>query len=752
MNTISQTAAACGSKSRSRLLHARTSLMATLFVMAISQAAGAQGRSGEPQDSPTSDLSEIIVTAEKRDERLQDVPVPVTALKADTLLEQNAVRLQDYYASVPGLSMRTSDFGWPLLSIRGLTTGGYSNPTVAVTVDDVPYGSSTAIANGEEVPDIDPSDLARIEVLRGPQGSLYGASSLGGLLKYVTVDPSTSGFSGQVEAGVSNVVNGAQEGYTARAAVNLPITDTLAIRVSGFVRRDPGYIDNVLTGQNGVNKVEAYGAFLSALWKPSEDFSLKFTTLLQNSKGFGLPIVDLGQGLGPLRQNDIAGTGGSNIDLEAHALTLKAKLGGIDLTSVSGFNIKKYKDSQDFSYGLGTYTDSVFGVTGTPQVERDHINRFTEELRLSSSIGQHIDWLAGVFYDYESSHYLDQFLATVPATGEIQGIFAYAPVPNTFTEYAGFADLTYHFTDDFDVQLGGRESHNHQTLNETISGPYTEVLLGVPSPVVYPETDSSSSSFTYLLTPRYKISPDLMVYARFASGYRPGGPNYNVGGVPLEYGPDKTQNYEIGMKGDALEHRFSFDTSLYYINWDDIQLQLINPTTYLTYYSNGSRAKSEGVELSVAMRPVSGLSLSAWVTWNEAVLTQPLPPASTAYGAVGDSLPYSSRWSANSSVNDEFPLNQFLTGFIGGDLSFVGERPGVFGSTSATSTERQFFPSYTKTDLRTGVKYDTWTLNFYVNNVADRRGLIGGGLGTYIPYAFEYIQPRTAGLLVSKTF
>jgi outer membrane receptor protein involved in Fe transport len=746
-------------------MQAAASLTTVLFAMTASQAAGAGGSQTQNSASPSAtetesgaqdkrgidQLAEVIVTAEKREERLQDVPVPVTALAAATLLEQNAVRLQDYYASVPGLSMTTSDFGWPLLSIRGLTTGGYSNPTVAVTVDDVPYGSSTAIANGEEVPDIDPSDLARVEVLRGPQGSLYGASSLGGLLKYVTVDPSTSGVSGRVEAGVSNVVNGAEEGYTARGAVNLPITDTLAIRVSGFVRRDPGYIDNVLTGQKGVNEVEAYGGFLSALWKPSEDFSVKFTTLLQYSRGDGLPLVDVGQGLGPLRQNDVAGTGGSHIYLEAHALTIKARLAGIDLTSVSGFNIKKYEDSQDFTYGLGTVNEGVFGVTGTPQLERDHINRLTEELRLSSSIGQHIDWLAGVFYDHESSHYLAQFLATVPTTGEIRGIFAHAPVPNTFMEYAGFADVTYHFTDNFDVQLGGRESHNHQTLNETISGPYTEVLLGVPSPAVYPQTDSGSSSFTYLLTPRYKISPDLMVYARFASGYRPGGPNYNVGSVPLQYGPDKTQNYEVGMKGDAFEHRFTFDTSIYYINWEDIQLQLINPTSYLVYYSNGSRAKSEGIELSGGVRPVSGLSISAWVTWNEAVLTQPLPAASTAYGAVGDSLPYSSRWSANSSINEEYPLYRSLTGFVGGDVSYVGQRAGVFGSTSASSG-RQIFPAYVKTDVRAGVKYDTWTLNFYVNNVADRRGVIGGGLGTFIPYAFELIQPRTAGLTVSKTF
>jgi iron complex outermembrane recepter protein len=707
-------------------------------------------------------LAEVVVTAEKREERLQDVPVPVTAISSDTLIQQNDLRLEDYYAKVPGLSLTTSDFGWPLLAIRGLTTGGYTNPTVAVTVDDVPYGSSSALANGEEVPDLDPSDLARVEVLRGPQGTLYGASSLGGLLKFVTVDPSTDRVFGNVQGGVSSVQNGAEAGYSFRGAVNLPISDTLAVRASGFARRDPGYVDNALTGQDGVNRLHADGGRLSALWRPSQDLTLKLSALVQHSDASGSPNVDVGTGLGDLQQSRVEGAGSNSKTLQAYSATLTAQLGAVQLTSVTGYNVETYHDSLDDSYYLGTYVQNGvpgtgfngFGTAVSGALSDEHVKteRFTQELRLSGSLMEHLDWLIGGFYDHESSQYAQDILAAVPVSGTVVGTFAQIPTPLTFKEYAVFADLTYHFTDRFDVQFGGRESENRQSVTETISGPYDEAFLGVPSPVIYPKVDSSANAFTYLVTPRFKISPDLMVYARLASGYRPGGPNYNVGGVPLEYGPDKTENYEIGLKGEAFDRILSFDSSVYYIDWKNIQLDLENLTTGQTYYANGSRAKSQGVELSVDVRPLRGLTMSTWVTWNDAELTQDLPPASTVYGAAGDRLPYSSRFSGNFSVDEEFALTTDLTGFVGGSESYVGDREGIFTGLPGVPAPRQSFPAYAKTDLRAGLKYASWHWNLFVTNVADRRGVLGGGIGAVPPYSFIYIQPRLVGMSVEKTF
>jgi iron complex outermembrane recepter protein len=219
-------------------------------------------------------------------------------------------------------------------------------------------------------------------------------------------------------------------------------------------------------------------------------------------------------------------------------------------------------------------------------------------------------------------------------------------------------------------------------------------------------------------------------------------------GVPLTYAPDKTKNYEIGLKGDLLEHVLTFDTSVYYIDWKNIQLLLIDPTSGASYNANASRAKSQGVELSVEARPLRSLIVTGWVAWNDAKLTEPFPTTSNAYGADGDRLPWSSRWSGNISIEQNIAITGEVTGFVGGDVSYVSNRLGFFTSTPA----RQTYPAYAKTDLRFGARYESWMAAIFANNITDRRAPLTGGVGAVNPMAFNYIQPRTIGLTVSKTF
>jgi iron complex outermembrane receptor protein len=732
-----------------------------------SSVANQASSSQENSKTPSAGLEEIIVTAQKRAERLQDVPVPVTALSADSLVSSNQLRLQDYFSRVPGLNMTPNIQSSTILSIRGVTTGGATNPTVGVTVDDMPYGSSTSLGGGLVVPDIDPGDLARIEVLRGPQGTLYGASSMGGLLKFVTVDPSTDGVSGRVQAGVSGVQHGDGVGYNVRGSINLPLSDALAVRASAFTRETPGYINDPAIGAKGVNEERVSGGRLSGLWRPSDDFSLKLAALYQKTKGDGSNDVDVPtagypqtDGLGDLQQNKLRGTGGYDRTIQAYSATLAGKFANVDWTAISGYNVNQFSDSLDFTYKLGPYTQSGipgsgfngFGVSGTPIVENNKTDKFTQEIRLSGPIGERFDWLLGGFYTHEKSEFIEDILAADPATGAAVATFLDLSFPTTYTEYAGFTDLTVHFTDRFDVQLGARESKIKQSFSQSEIGPYDIAFLGLPSPVLTPELDSSSSAFTYLVTPRFRLSPDLMLYARFASGYRAGGANTSPGGVvPVQYDPDKTQNYELGAKGDFLDHTLSVDTSVYYIDWKDIQLQLINPANYQGYNANGGRAKTQGVELSVESRPVTGLTLAGWVAFNDAKLTASFPvgvPGVSAYGLSGDRLPYSSRFSGNLSADQSFPLTSTVTGFAGASVSYLSDREGVF----TASPQRQTLPAYAKTDLRAGLKFDAWTADLFINNVADKRGVLTGGLGNSPPYAFTYIQPRTAGISIERTF
>lgn len=708
--------------------------------------------SGGSENAQSDGLREVVVTAQKREERLQDVPVPVTAITADTLVEANQLRIQDYYSSVPGLSMTSQGNGDVTLAIRGITTGYATNPSVGVTIDDVPYGSSSLLSNGSiYLPDIDPSDLARIEVLRGPQGTLYGASSIGGLLKFVTADPSTQGVSGQVQTDVIGVHNGDGAGYGFRGSVNVPLSDTLAIRASGFTRRDPGYIDNPTYNLKGVNKTDVSGGHFSALWKPLSDFSVKLSALIQNTDSGGNSDTLISGG--NLQQATLPNSGTVNLRVQLYSATINGKIGDIAITSVTGYGINKANVRGDETQGyggVGGYSN-LFGVNGAWGATDTETRKITQEIRLSSSIGGALDWLVGGFYTHERSPTDQPIYAADENTGIPVGLLANFDFPSTFEETAAFADLTFHPTDRFDVQVGGRYSSNRQIYDETDSGSLIPTFFGVATPLINPTEHSSDHAVTYLFTPEYKITQDLMTYVRLASGYRPGGPNADavLFGFPTHYGADKTYNYELGLKGDAFDKTVSFDASVYYVNWKNIQISLFSATGF-AFFENAGSAKSEGFELSEQWRPLKNLTLSSWISWNEATLTSDFPADGTAIGSAGDRLPYSSRWSGNLSADYEIPLSGSTSIFTSAAVSYVGDREGTFNSVFTPDTPRPLFPAYSKTDLRAGVRFETWTASVFLNNATDRRGVLSNvpALTGYV----NYIQPRTVGLSIAKTF
>jgi iron complex outermembrane receptor protein len=724
------------------------------------------GQGSGNQKSSNGPIDQVIVTAQKREQRLQDVPVPVTAVDTSALAQVGQNRIQDYYETVPSLNVNAGDSGQQSLSIRGITTGGGTNPTVGVTIDEVPYGSSTIFGLGNLLfPDIDPSDLARVEILRGPQGTLYGASSIGGLINFVTLDPSTSEFGGRVQVLGSDVENGGL-GYGARAAVNVPLSDTVALRASGFTRRDPGYVDNVTTGESDVNRVDVYGGRLSGLWRPSEDLSLKLSALLQTTIGDGTAAVDTDGTLqvpvyGDLKQARMPGTEGYSEKTGFYTAILKAKFANMSFASISGYGTSRYSQIADSTYSLGSLAQSGipgsgfngFGVSGASEGNRFDTNKFSQELRLSSMNGHVLDWLLGAFYTHENTPADQNYIANNPTTGAPVGVMINFDEPSTLTEYALYGDLTVHLTDRFDVQFGGRESKNKQTYNETDSGPLVPGFGEGPSPYVQPTERTEGNAFTYLVTPQFKVSPELMIYARLASGYRVGGLNLEAQlfGVPSEYKPDTTNNYEVGIKGDLFDRKLTVDASAYYIDWRHIQIYLENPLTLAAYYQNGGTAKSEGLELSLQARPARGLTIAAVAAVDNAELTQDLPSAGGAVGFAGDSLPFTSRFSGSLSVNQDILITGQWTGFFGGTLSYVGEREGPF---AVSFTEPRFrYPAYTKADFRLGVRNGAWTTDLFVNNAFDRRGIVGGGISyAESPYSVFYIQPLTVGLSLTRTF
>jgi outer membrane receptor protein involved in Fe transport len=345
----------------------------------------------------------------------------------------------------------------------------------------------------------------------------------------------------------------------------------------------------------------------------------------------------------------------------------------------------------------------------------------------------------------------------LPATPPAQQFYVLAENPTTAavgalgltnlsyygqTTYSVFANLTYHFNDRFDLQVGARrdwiDSYDSVAF---FSGPLTGAP---PSTSVLPVGELRNN--TYLITPRLRLSPDVMLYARLATGYIPGG--FNVGtGVPPTFGPETAKNYEIGSKAAFLDHRLSLDASLYYLDFSEIQNGFYNSTTKASYTANTGKATSKGVELSVEALPRTGMKVAAWVVLSDAKLTTIDPGTILPQGiGVGDPLPNSSRFSANLSMDQSFPLSNAITGTVGATLGYIGERQGPY------ATPRPIFPPFAWTNLRAGVRHDAWTASLYVNNLMDRRGVISGDLQLFIPYSTYYIQPRTFGVNVARTF
>lgn len=708
--------------------------------------ARAESSTASSGEDGRTDETEIIVTAQKREERLQDVPVPVSAIRAEALADNNLNRVQDYFSRIPGLTATPENHdGAPKLTIRGITTGGFANPTVGIVVDDVAYGASTNAGGGGVAPDIDPSDLARVEVLRGPQGTLYGASSMGGLLKFVTTDPNTSRFSGRVQAGISGVHNGNEAGYQFRGSLNIPLDEVAAVRVSAFARHEPGYIDDPTLGLRGVNEADAKGGRVSFLLRPSPDFSIRLGALYQEVDADGTSYIHRRPGLEGLEQSAVLGSGFSKRRFQVYDATIKAKLGGVDLTSITAYNFSKHFQSIDFSSVLGGFADALYGVNGAYFLDGFNTDKFSQEVRLEAPIGSSVDLLLGGYYTHEDTRYRWDLEATAPTVGTSVGSLGIFKNPTTYAEYAVFGDVTFHISERFDLQVGGRQSHNRQNYSSEGTGP----AFGGSS--VVPDTRTSANAFTYLVTPRFKITDDVMLYARLASGYRAGGPNIGIAfgsNIPTKYDPDRTNNYEVGLKGAFFNRRLNLDISAYYIEWKDLQIQIYEPGSGTSAYNtNAGRAKSQGVEFSASLAVTNNLDLSGWVVYSDAQLTEDFPPG-PAFGVAGDRLPYSSRFSSHISLDQRFQLGDSIDGRVGLGFDYVGNRKGVFTATA----DREAFPGYGKLDVSAQFNYQDWSLNIFANNLTDKRGVLTGGLGTVFPYAYTYIQPRTIGASIVRKF
>jgi outer membrane receptor protein involved in Fe transport len=695
--------------------------------------------------------ADIVVTAQKRAERLIETPQSVTAMSADDLAKLGADQFVDFANTVPGLQFTTQGAGSAQISMRGVTTGADVGPTVGIYVDEVPYGSSSSFANGvRRALDVGLFDIERVEVLRGPQGTLYGASSMGGVLKYVTRTPSLTDFGGSAQIGIADTRSGAMS-YDGSAVLNAPIVDDkAAVRASGFYSRDGGYVDNPTTGERNVDSGKVYGGRVDLLAKPTDDLSVRLIGFAQNIRRDGGSYASISLAGVPIagaldQVHPLAEPFRSNFRLVSG--TVAYDLGGATLTSVTSYQTARTFAVTDGSAVYAPLLQLLFSIpaeaVSVSEVARTR--KFTEEVRLASSGDTPLEWLIGGFYTHENS-LLHQVGAVFGANlAPLSVNIVDANIRSTYEEYAAFGDLTYHFTDKFDVTGGVRYARNNQKFEQDASG-----LLVTSGPL----RTSHEDVVTYLANARYRFSRNVIAYARFATGYRPGGPNYLVldpatgaPAAPATFISDSLDSYEAGIKAETADRSFGIDLSGYFISWKDIQL--LTAVAGVTTYVNAGGAHIKGVELALTARPSPKLVATGAFSYNDGFITD----NNAALGAVaGERLPNTPHVTA--ALNLDYRLgDSSLQPRLGATLRYVSDRTASFDANMALPQYR--LPSYTSVDLRAGVTAGPVDVQFYVRNLFDVRGQLSvqtvlssfGG-----PAHVTILQPRTIGLQLSTAF
>jgi iron complex outermembrane receptor protein len=696
-----------------------------------------------------STVQEVVVTAQKRTESSLNVPMSMTALSGDQLARSQSFRLQDFVETVPGLQF-VSYGSTSLLVIRGISVGDstISSP-VATYIDETPYSSEGNFAGSTRLsPNIDTFDLTRIEVLRGPQGTLYGANALGGLLKYVTNAPDPKAFASTVESGV-NSVDGGGTGYDFHGMVNIPLGDKAALRVVGYDDYYPGYIDDPSRGLEGINSSRTYGGRVSLLLAPTDKVSVRATALYQNTGASDINYEDVNPNTltpiyGPLIHESLLAQPFHAID-QLYNLTVNWDLGFAKLISSSSYADYQLYDLVDYTKAYGGFVSSLLGAPyGVAYPNAVSEKAYTQEIRLSSRDEDTLQWQIGGFFTDQLAHNTATLFPASLSTGQVLynfptniGSFVYTP---DYREYAVFANADYKLTPTFDMAVGGRYSTIKQSFDQSSSG----ILRGPDF-----STSSSQGVFTYSTDLRWHPAPGIMTYARIASGFVPGGPNDVIAtGIPESYGSSTTTNYEAGFKANVLDNRVAFEVSAFDIEWRNIQVAaVIDGEGTIT---NGGSARSDGVEWSVSYVPARGLTFNWNGSYTDARLTQATP--ASVGGEAGDRLPYAPLWQTSASANYEHILIGDYKGFVGGTWRFNGNRYADF----TTSGTRQIMPSYYIVDFRAGVQAKRWRADLYVKNVANKAAitfLYGEVLGSASgPQAAGIYQPRTVGAEITANF
>jgi iron complex outermembrane recepter protein len=653
-------------------------LLASTMLCTSGAALAQQPATGEPSGADDQadatprqqESTDIIITAQKREENLQDVPIAVTALGTEKLDELQVSDFDDYARYVPSISYQTVGPGFSNVYFRGVASGENANhstslPSVGTYLDETP------ITTIQGALDIHVFDIARVEALAGPQGTLYGASSQAGTVRIITNKPDVSGFYGEANVELNSVAHG-EMGYVGEAFVNAPLSSNMALRVVGWYRKDGGYIDNIpgsltfpssgITFDNSdlveedYNDSETYGARAALKIDLDENWTILPQLMGQQQKSSGFFAQERGldelevQQFNPERAND---------RWFQAALTVTGKIGSFDVTYAGAYHKRRIDGDQDYVdyayfydalFGYGAYFYDNDGNLVNPNQFIQFTDRYTKqshELRLASPAELPVRGIAGLFYqrhthNIEQNYIVEDIADSITVPGTESNIWLTKQF-RVDRDYAVFGEVTADVTSKLSFTLGGRIYHFNNSLvgffgfaegysgdkfdpvtgEFAVDGTGVAACNGAPpvvegSPCTNLDKRTKDTGFLHRLNATYRFNDDIMVYATASRGFRPGGINRR--GTLPPYRADFINNYEAGFKTSWLDNRLRFNGAIYQLDWNDVQLSFLGANG-LTEIRNAADARIRGFELDLYARPITGLSLSAGLAHNDAETT-----------------------------------------------------------------------------------------------------------------------------------
>lgn len=702
-------------------------------------------------------LEEVLVTANKRSEDLQAVAASVSAL---TEADIERLGLDDFAGvarALPGVTLNQPIKNRAVFNIRGISTnvaGGNTQDPVAVYINDMPV---TDTFGASVQPDLRLYDVERVEVLRGPQGTLFGSGSLAGTVRIITNKPDPSAFDASMRADLGSTEGaGLRQRYD--AMVNVPLVDdSLALRAVAYYRDEPGWVDNVLLGTD--NSTVDKGGRFSLRWQPEGAFSATAEVLYQDSEPEDGDSWD--PALGQFKKSSSLAEGRPS-EIRSYNLTLDYVVSDFaDLVSTS--NYLESETAVRIDYG------DITGL-GFPLQARNEpweIDFFAQELRLVSNTVSRYDWVVGAFYieresvadfDFQLVGLADYFNPILGPDLPPSDAFLVTRTTTRSEELAAFADVKIRFNEQWNFGAGVRVANTEVSIHE----PRREVLNFAtfePEAMSFDNEGEDNGITTWRTQLSYEPEDTMHFYASVSTGYRIGQTNPFVGSSPVDpddplvipnvYEPDETLNYEVGAKTLLWDQRLRLNLSAYYIEWQDIQVDAIRLSDVANYIANAGEAISKGVELEMQLTPLEGLVIDLSFALQDAEIDSINDADSIRSGVVeGDTLPGSVDYMVATAVQYNWPLANGMQMYSRLAAQFVDSSPNGFSNQAGSLEPNPFLAeneAYENVDASLGLITGDWEFTLYGENLTNNDDyILNGGAGSSLSY-INTLRPRTLG-------